>query len=384
MRRLTVFIALSLLVSFHTGALAASANEVCAGLSGLVDAKAAGRFVNPARSLTKAEATVLDGAKLEILASNEYSQGSQIIDVDNDGVDDLFVWNTQGSGRFTYAEVYDIKMAASRPLDKLRLKANLGNVGILNDPRFVKYAGVNYLVTDEGDLESLAVYRLEKADSGGHELRTACSATVRLAPITQCRHPACKALAGDIANPSANAPFVQVQWPHKYFFPAGLSVFFDESGEASDFDNTGLPARIWKFGREGYMYQHVYWDRLGLGEEAPVVPPAQRAAFGDRNPPQVLPGQQHDRLRRALEQQSQVLGKQLKKDISLPGVGQFFLFGTNNRTYWAWDFGEPPYGKEMHITYTRGLKSDYIGAVGIRRIVGLAPCSSRCDRPTEK
>lgn len=137
-------------------------------------------------------------------------------------------------------------------------------------------------------------------------------------------------------------------------------------------------------GREGYVNQHIYWNLLGLGEDAPVVPAAQRAASDDRKNPQVLPGQPHDRLRRALAQQSEVLGKQLNKDISLPGVGQFFLFGTNDRTYWAWDFGEPPYGKEMHITYTRGLKSDYIGAVGIKRTLGLAPCASECSRPVEK
>lgn len=384
MLRLRICLTLSLLASFHTGTLAAPANEVCAGLSGLVDAKAAGRFVNPARSLTKAETTALDDAKLEILGFNDYSQGSQIVDADNDGVDDLFVWNIQGSGRFTYAEVYDINMAASRPSDKLRLKANLGNIGTLSDPRFVKYAGVNYLVADEGDLESLVVQRLEKVASGRYDLRTVCSTTVRLAPITKCRHPACKALAAEIANPSTNAPFVQVEWPHKYFSPAGLSVFFDENGEASDFDNTKLPARIWKFGREGYANQHIYWNVLGLGDEAPLVPAGQRATSEDRKNPQVLPGQQHDRLRRALAQQSQVLGQQLNKDISLPGVGQFFLFNTNDRTYWAWDFGEPPHGKEMHITYTRGLKSDYIGAVGIKRTPDLVPCASGCSRPTEK
>lgn len=384
MLRLRICITLSLLVSFHMGALAAPADEVCAGLSGLLNAKAAGRFVDPARPLTKAETAALDEAKLEILGFNDYSQGSQIVDADNDGVDDLLVWNIQGSGRFTYAEVYDINMAASRPSDKLRLKANLGNIGTLSDPRFVKYAGVNYLITDDGDLESLAVHRLEKSTSDGHNLRTACRATVRLDPITKCRHPACKALAGDIANPSTNAPFVQVEWPHKYFFPAGLSVFFGPNGEASDFDNTGLPARIWKFGREGYANQHIYWSLLGLGEEAPVVPAAQRAAFDDRKNPQVLQGQQHDRLRRALGQQSQMLGKQLNKNLSLPGAGQFFLLHANDRTYWVWDFGGPPYGEEMHITYTRGLKSDYIGAVGIRRTLGLAPCASQCSRIAEK
>jgi hypothetical protein len=384
MLRLRICLTLSLLVSFHTGSLAAPADEVCAGLSGLVDAKAAARFADPARSLTKAETTVLNEAKLELLGFNDYSQGSRIVDADNDGVDDLFVWNIQGSGRFTYAEVYDIHMATSRPSDQLRLKADLGNIGTLSDPRFVKYAGVNYLVSDDGDLESLVVLRLEKPTSGGYGLRTACSATVRLQPVTTCRHPACKKLASEIANPRSNAPFVEIEWPHKYFSPAGLSTFFGPNGEASDFDNTGLPARIWKLGREGYAYQHIYWGLLGLGEEEPVVPAAQRAARDNVESPQVLQGQPHDRLRRSLDQQSKVLGKQLKKDIPLPGTGQFFLFDTHNRTYWAWDFDPPHYGKEMHITYTRGLKSDYIGAVGIKRTVSLAPCASECSRPTEK
>lgn len=384
MRRLNVFISLGFLVSFHMGALAIPVNDVCAGLSALVDAKAAGRFVNPSRSLAKAEAAIVDDAKLEILNPSTYSQGSQIVDADNDGIDDLFAWNIDGSGRFTYAEVYEINRAASQPSGKLRLKANLGNIGILSDPRFVKYAGVNYLVADEGDLESLVVHRLEKSAAGGYDLQTACRATVRLQPVTTCHHPACKTLAGDIANPGTNGPFVQVEWPHKYFSPAGLSVFFGENGEANDFDNTKLPARIWKLGREGYVNQHIYWNLLGLGEEEPVVPAVQRAASDDRKNPHVLQGQAHDRLKRALAQQSEVLSKQLNKDISLPGVGQFFLFGANGRTYWAWDFGEPPYGKEIHITYTRGLKSDYIGAVGIKRTPGLAPCAFECSRPTEK
>lgn len=307
-----------------------------------------------------------------------------MVDADNDGVDDLFVWNIQGSGRFAYAEVYEINRSARQPSDKLRLKANLGNVGILSDPRFVRYAGVNYLVADEGDLESLVVHRLEKLTSDGYDLRTVCSATVRLQPITKCRHPACKTLASEIANPRTNAPFVQVEWPHKYFSPAGLSIFSGPNGEASDFDNTGLPARIWKLGREGYAYQHIYWNLLGLGEEEPVVPAAQRAARDNQESPQVVQGQPHDRLRRTLEQQSKVLGKQFNKNISLPGAGQFFLFDTNDRTYWAWDFDQPHYGEEMHITYTRGLKSDYIGAVGIKRTLGLAPCASECSRPVEK
>ncbi len=384
MRWLTIFIALGLLASFNTSALATPADEVCAGLAGLVDAKATSRFVSPARSLTKAEIAVLEGAKLELLRIDDYSQGGQIVDVDNDGVDDLFVWNTQGSGRFTDAEVYDINRAASQPSDKLRLKANLGTIGSLRDPHFVRYAGVNYLVVDDGNLESLEVHRLEKTASGAYDLRTACRATVHLEPITKCRHPACRALAGEIADPHTNVSFVQVQWPHKYFYPAGLSVFFGENGEESDFDNTKLPARIWKFGREGYAYQHIYWNLLGLGEEEPVVPAAQRATSEDRKNPQVLQGHPHDRLRRALAQQSKVLSKQFNKDMPLPGTGQFFLFDTNDRTYWAWDFGEPPYGEELHITYTRGLKSDYIGKVRIKRTLGLAPCTSKCSRLIEK
>jgi hypothetical protein len=381
MRRLNILIALGVLASFHASALATSTDEVCAGLSGLVDAKVAGRFASPARSLTKTEMAALEGAKLELLRIDDYSQGGQIVDVDNDGVDDLFVWNTQGSGRFTYAEVYDINRASSQPSDKLRLKADLGNIGSLSDPRFVRYAGVNYLVVDDGDLESLEVHRLEKTASGAYGLRTACRATVRLEPVTQCRHPACRALAGEIADPRTNVSFVQVQWPHKYFSPAGISVFFGENGEESDFDNTKLPARIWKFGREGYVNQHIYWNLLGLGEEAPIVPAAQRATSEDSKNPQVLQGHPHDRLRRALAQQSQVLTKQLNKNISLPGTGQFFLFDANDRTYWAWDFGEPPYGEAMHITYTRGLKSDYIGTVGIKRTLDLVPCRSECSKP---
>ena len=79
-----------------------------------------------------------------------------------------------------------------------------------------------------------------------------------------------------------------------------------------------------------------------------------------------------------------MLTAQLGQPVSLPGrTGQFFLFNANNRTYWAWDFGESPFGEAIHITYTNARKSDYIGKVAVQRDTGLQPCSSKCSTSLE-
>ena len=43
----------------------------------------------------------------------------------------------------------------------------------------------------------------------------------------------------------------------------------------------------------------------------------------------------------------------LHRKITLPEEGEFFLFNAQDgKTYWVWDFGQPPLGEEMHLTYS--------------------------------
>ena len=172
---------------------------------------------------------------------------------------------------------------------------------------------------------------------------------------------------------------MNVAWPHKYVPSAGLEVYFPEDGSSGDFDNSGNPTTVWRMGRQGYIYQHIYWAWLGQGPEAPQADPSLRPLDDSRKDRRVLPGSQHDRLRRTLAQQSEALSGALHQPVSLPNMGEFFLFSANKgRTYWAWDFGEPPNGDEIHITYTNAKRSDYIGTVRVMRSLALDPCTSDC------
>lgn len=193
-----------------------------------------------------------------------------------------------------------------------------------------------------------------------------------------CRHPACRRLQEIIENKRKNRPFIDIEWPHKYFPPAGLEIYYSPWSRG-DFDNSDKSTYIWRIGGDRYMYQHIYWDLLGQGEERPKVDPKLQSLFEEREERRrILPGYQHDRLRHTLNQQSEVLSGQLNRPISIPSEGEFFLFKANGRTYWAWDFGNPPYGEEIHIMYTNVKKSNYIGMVSIKRSQVLKPCISDC------
>jgi hypothetical protein len=253
------------------------------------------------------------------------------------------------------------------------------------DPRFIRFKGINYLVsTDTGDGDGISVSALAKVANGRYEHQTLCHMKAVVRPESDCRHPACKKLKEVIENKNDNDLFVSIEWPHKYFAPAGLAVYFRESGSEGDFDNSKNPTSIWRIGRKGYINQHIYWALLGQGDEMPDVDPKLRPMSEDKTVRRVLPGRQHDRLRRTLAQQSEVLGRELHRPVSLPNEGEFFLFSANEkRTYWAWDFGDPPYGEEIHITYTNATKSDYIGVVRVKRRLVLEPCSQNCVTPLD-
>lgn len=361
---------------FASNTFAATEANICAELSGHFAGNQVFKLPDPSRKPTKKEQQFIDKSTIELLETMG-SSGTFIVDGDNDGKDDLFAWNIEGSGRYVYAELFDIP--SSQAKKKLVPKASLG-LGVLLDPRFIRFKGFNFIVsTDTGDGDGINVSAIVKMPNGGYEHQTLCRMKTVVKPESDCRHPACKRLKEIIENKNDNNLFVSIEWPHKYFSPAGLAVYFPEGGSQGDFDNSKNPTSIWRIGRNGYIYQHIYWALLGQGEAMPDVDPKLRPLSEDRAVRRVLPGNQHDRLRRTLAQQSEVLSRELHRPVALPNGGEFFLFNANEmRTYWAWDFGDQPYGAEIHITYTNPTKSDYIGVVRVKRQLVLEPCSQKC------
>lgn len=336
------------------------------------------QFQDPSRKPTKSEAALIDKAKIDLLKQTDYGMGTTIVDIDNDGKEDLLAWNIGGSGRFVSGGVYEFSSQNTEIADGLTLKFSI-DLGVLHDPRFIRVNDTNYFIdTATGDSADFEVSQITRSVAGQYQRQTDCRMGTVLQTETKCRHPACRKLVSTITSEKENGLFVNVEWPHKYFPPVGLAVFFSENASHGDFDNTGQPTSIWRIGRSGYLYQHVYWGLLGQGEEAPDVASEERPKSEDGFNRRVLAGDQHARLRRTLDQQSEVLSSQLHRHISLPNQGEFFLFDAYNRTYWAWDFEEQPYGEEIHITYTNAKKSDYIGAVKIKRNSVLKLCESNC------
>lgn len=321
--------------------------QLCSELSGYFVGGQKSKLENPSRDTTKEEDLLIDKMKIELLEQDSVNKGVFIVDADNDGKEDAFVWVVQGSLRLVNAELYDIPAKQVSNESKLVLKAELYSLGALFEPRFVRFKGVNYLVAHEaGDIDGpIYLSKIAKAANGQYQQRTLCRMQTTLRAETKCRHPACKKLVEVIENKAGNKPFVDIYWPHKYASPSGLSVYYSEDWKHGDFDNTKNSTSLWQIGTKK----------------------------------EVLSESEQNRLKRTLAQQSEVLSNQLHKPISLPSQWEFFLFKAHgNRTYWAWDFGMPPYGEEIHITYTNAKKSDYIGMIRIKSSVVLGPCSSDC------
>lgn len=380
--RITKLIALVFSLVYFSSALAASETDktLCTELSPLLTDSAA-QTINPSRNLTKQEHEILNKANLELLKYHDYSDGAMIVDVDGDDIDDLLVWNIEGSGRYTSAEVYALPEGKLQDGKDLTSKFSL-DLGVLRDPQLVRFEGHNYFVyTDTGDSDGLLVSRIKRIADNKYEKQNVCFMQTIAKAETTCRHPACKKLRDLIQDKDNNAPFINVEWPHKYFPPAGLEVFYSSDWSTGDFDNSGKKSVISRFGRRGYIYQNIYWSLLGLDIDEAQIDPSFQPDIGENDPVRrVLPDPQHDRLERILDQQSKVLSMELKRKVTLPKSGEFFLFNANkDRTYWAWDFDEPPYGRELHIVYSNSKKSDYIGIVQVSQDQQLTPCKKKCS-----
>lgn len=355
------------------------ANEqICSEFSSLLTHTQKFKFSNPARKPTEKEMSLIDSSHIELLEYIDYAVGSSIVDIDNDGKEDVLVWNIQGSGRYVNGELLSI-MSKKNAVPELHSKLSL-NLGVLQDPHFSRLNQKNYLIkTLTGNEDGSVISQVSKTLDGHYQEEMICKMEPLLTVETACRHTACKELTKIIETQERNSEFINIVWPHKYFSPVGLDIYFPETQENIDFDNTHNPTNIWRFGREGYIYQYIYWSLLGIGEKEPQVEPKLRNESEDITDRQVLPDIQHDRLRRVMSEQSNVLSNVLNKMISLPKEGEFFLFKANgNRTYWAWDFGQPAYGEEIHILYTNAKKSDYIGTIKIKRTPMYTPCTEHC------
>ncbi len=372
-------VAVIAILLWTASAFAASDANICSELSGYLADKQSSKFPNPSRPPTSKERLVIEKSKIGRPESTDYANGVSIVDADNDGTEDLFVWNIQGSGRYVTAELFDIPSQQVTPAKEIAPKVSI-DLGILDEPRFVRVKCVNYIISSNtGDSDGISITRVVKGNGGRYEQHTICRMQNTVKADASCRHPACKRLKEVVENKTENEPFVNVEWPHKYFSPVGLEVYFSDDWREGDFDNTGKPTSIWRIGREEYVNEHIYWALLGQGDEMPEVDSKLRPLSENRTVRRVLPGSQHDRLRRTLAQQSDALSSQLHRSISLPNEGEFFLFKANgNRTYWAWDFGSPAYGEEIHITYTNAMKSDYVGVVRLTRKQALEPCAKKC------
>jgi len=371
--------AFSLVYSVFTLAATEANQNICAQLAPLL-ADSVAKTINPSRYLNNLEQEILDKANLDLLEHHYYSDGAMIVDVDDDSVDDLLVWNVEGSGRYTNAEVYALAEGSLQDGKDLILKFSL-DLGVLRDPQLVRFEGHNYFVyTDTGDSDGLLVSRIKRITDNKYEKQNVCFMQTIAKADTTCRHPACRKLRELIQDNDNNALFINVAWPHKYLPPAGLEVFYSSGWSTGDFDNSGKESVISRFGRRGYIYQDIYWSLLGLDVNESQIDPSLQPKEDSVTMKSVLPNEQHDRLRNTLDQQSKVLSVELKRKVKLPESGEFFLFNANKgRTYWAWDFDEAPYGRDLHIVYSNSKKSDYIGSLKVSRDQQLKPCKSQCN-----
>ncbi len=353
---------------------ASAAGEICDQLAQVIRAGDRTKGVDPSRGPMPEEQALIDATKIELLESTDYAAGVTVVDFDNDGADDVLAWNIAGSGRFVSGEAYELKQFQG----KLSRKFSI-DLGVLSEPRFVRFDGVNYLlVTGSGDESDMSVLRVSRSTTGKHRIQTVCQMRAKIKTQTNCLHPACRHLQLLIDKGDDASGFANIEWPHKYFPPAGLAVYFPEDGSEGDFDNSGRPTTVWRIGRAGYAFEYVYWSLLGQGDEYPTVDPAGRPQDESVSHRRVMEGDQHARLRRVLREQGNILSRQLGRRVSLPVEGEFFLFGAKNRTYWAWDLGQPPYGEEIHVLYTNDRRTDYIGTINLKRSTALRPCSRDC------
>lgn len=333
---------------------------------------------NISKAPTEKEMLLINDTKSLLLWDDiYYSHGISILDADNDGKKDAVLWSVGlGIDRLWEIELYSIASQKNGTKKKLIPQVSYDSSGMLEDPRFIHYKNKNYLLAmyDFRYNNELTISEI-KASRGQYQLETLCKIQRMLETQSECNHPACQHLKSTIENPKTNEMFAKFEWPNKTMGEIGLAVYFPYQIHPVDFDNSNRPTWIWHLGQDG-KYRPDDWLLIGIGKDQPKADSDQQLS----NERKVLAGVQHERLRRVLSEQSKVLSSSLHRQISLPKEGEFFLFKTDdNKTYWAWDFGQPPFGEVIHIVYSDENKTEYIGEVKIiKSTPNLVPCKENC------
>lgn len=333
---------------------------------------------NISKAPTEKEMLLINDTKSLLLWDDiYYSHGISILDADNDGKKDAVLWSVGlGIDRLWEIELYSIASQKNGTKKKLIPQVSYDSSGMLEDPRFIHYKNKNYLLAmyDFRYNNELTISEI-KASRGQYQLEILCKIQRMLETQSECNHPACQHLKSTIENPKTNEMFAKFEWPNKTMGEIGLAVYFPYQIHPVDFDNSNRPTWIWHLGQDG-KYRPDDWLLIGIGKDQPKADSDQQLS----NERKVLAGIQHERLRRVLSEQSKVLSSSLHRQISLPKEGEFFLFKTDdNKTYWAWDFGQPPFGEVIHIVYSDENKTEYIGEVKIiKSTPNLVPCKENC------
>lgn len=350
---------------------------VCSALSPYFSENKTQLLENPSRKPIASEQAFIDQANINLLNQyTNYGKWTEIVDIDNDGREDLLAINSQGTGGWHTTKLYHIDDAKT-----LKYKADI-NLGNHHVPFSIfRYQGKNYYSFSTGKTQdSRIIASIEKVNDTSFKRNIICQTQTTLKIFTECKHHACQTISNIIENPELNAPFINILWPQPSF-PRGLEVFFINRWAKGDFDNTGNTSQIWRFVWDYKTFtpaEYMEADFLGLSDMPVTINESSEAMKTG-----ILSSQENTRLRDVLAQHSILLTNKLGMPVSLPASAHFFLFtDKQNISYWAWEHEQevegPPLGDHLHIIKTQNQQSTYIGKLGFKRNYLFVPCKSNC------
>lgn len=351
----------------------------CSSIQNIVYRKKAKIMPNK-RSLTKKEHTLLKSNPNYFEDTSAYSSGEEVLDIDNDARKEIFTFQIVGPDRRASMSVFSVPDLSKKPKRMRHLFSS--DAGFLEDPFFVRYNDKNYMVindiTDEfGGLIEKVIEFDKSLNSYRQIIRCEAKSTINVK--SACNAPACKELVGKVRR-NANNEFTNEIWPHKYMAPFGLRVFANANPIAADYDNSGTTRYVWKLGREGYLFENIYWAWMGEGTKD-SEPYVKRPKSDTEEPRDVIPGYKHENFRKIIKQHESLLKSRniIKVTDKLPRNGEFFFLKHGGATYWVWGVGnEAAWGKTMHIILTKGGQSQYVGSISTERLKSLVPCKNKC------
>lgn len=315
---------------------------------------------------------IKDRGKLEI--STNYSQGADWVDVDNDGIEELYYWRNAGSGRFLGAYVY-------RSLPNGKFEPIFSNPligGSHAEQRYFRYAGQNWLFHDSGGGERFTpTYTIARIvpDAGKHKVQRMCDIRLDRKIDKICDSPVCRQIAESIEK---DKKLWEEVWPHAYFAPEGISVFYPETPVVGvDLDNDGRIEYVWKHGRLGYIYSHIYWKLLVVTHEWEELVPPIGYSFDVDDLRVIWSGNSYiepilGKIEKLLRKHASYSGKDLLND------GEFYFIDQDDKTYWVWDIKRPPYGYNLHVVLYEKGQGHYIGEVTSIKYWRLDRCEKNC------